>query len=250
MLFLDHLVHFVEKPERLVETTREFGLHTVNGGKHEMWGTYNSLCYFGLSYIEFIGIFDEALFEKAAQEPFTLHESYKKQNYQNGVVRIVLRTDAIEKVAENLHSNGYEVHGPEEFSRTRPDGSVLKWKLLHFGKEGQNLDFPFVIQWDAQDDVRLQGLIESGSIKPHPLGNLQIEEIEFEVEDLAIAADWGSAFNFEVEGTDTYKKLKMPNASLTFKKTSGSSKISKVILTGTEEEKEVLLEGTTYHFQK
>ncbi|MDN4493788.1 VOC family protein [Ureibacillus aquaedulcis] len=249
MYLLDHLVHFVEKPEKLVETTREHGIHTVNGGKHEMWGTYNSLCYFELSYIEFIGIFDEALFEKSALEPFTLHETYKKKNFQNGVVRIALRTENIEKAAENLRLLSYEVHGPEKFSRTRPDGTILKWKLLHFGKTGQSLDFPFVIQWDGDDDQRFQELVESGVIKPHPIGDLQIKEIEIEVGDLSIAAEWGKVFGLEVEGTDSIRTIKIANCELKFKAVDGNNKISQITISGAQEEKELIIEGTSYLFK-
>ena len=250
MYLLDHLVHFVEKPEELVDKTKELGLHTVNGGKHEMWGTYNSLCYFGLSYIEFIGIFDEPLFEKSAREPYTLHETYKNKNYQNGVVRIAFRTDSIEKNAENLRLLGYKVYGPDEFSRTRPDGSILSWKLLHFGKEGQAIEFPFIIQWDGEDNERYIDLVESASIKPHLLGSLKMKEIEFEVEDLSIADEWGLAFEFEVEGTAISKTVKAPNCLLTFKQTARSAKISQIIISGAVQEKDVVVEGTNYRFQK
>lgn len=250
MYLLDHLVHFVEKPERLVKTTREHGLHTVNGGKHEMWGTYNSLCYFNLSYIEFIGIFDDALFEKAAREPYTLHETYKKGSLQNGIVRMAFRTECIEKAAENLCSLDYEVYGPEEFSRRRPDGSILKWKLLHFGKRGQIFDLPFIIQWEGNDSDRYQDLLRTGTIKPHPLGNLLIKEVEIGVEDLSIANEWGEIFGLEVEGTDKFKRVKMANCALTFKKTEGKNKIMQVIISGSKEEKEVTLEGANYIFKK
>lgn len=250
MYLLDHLVHFVEKPERLVETTKNFGLHTVNGGKHEMWGTYNSLCYFGLSYIEFIGIYDKALFEKSARKPFTLHETYKNNEYQNGVVRLALRTNSIEEDAEKLNSLGYEVYGPDKFSRTRPDGSILKWKLLHFGKHGQSLDFPFIIEWEGNDNERYQDLVESGTIEPHPLGNLQIAEIEIEVEDLSIATEWGKVLDFEVEGTDNIRMVKLANCILKFKKIDGNHKIAQITISGTEEEKEVIIEGTRLSFKK
>ncbi|MDI7741338.1 VOC family protein [Lysinibacillus fusiformis] len=250
MYLLDHLVHFVEKPEHLVEKTSELGLHTASGGKHDMWGTYNSLCYFGLAYIEFIGIFDKALFDKSAQEPYTLHETYKNKNLQNGVVRIALRTDTIEKDAENLRSLGYSVYGPTEFSRTRPNGSILKWKLLHFGKENQNIEFPFIIQWNGSDENRYNDLVASGTIKQHPLGPLQIKEIEIEVEHLATAAEWGSVFNFEVEDNGTDLKMKMPNTFITFTPSTGSNNISKIILSGAKKEKEVFIEGTKYLFQK
>ncbi|MFC7685053.1 VOC family protein [Ureibacillus sp. GCM10028918] len=250
MYLLDHLVHFVEKPERLIESASELGLHTVKGGKHEMWGTYNSLCYFDLSYIEFIGIYDKNLFEKSASEPYTLHETYKKMKYQNGVVRIALRTNFIDKAAENLELLGYEVYGPDEFSRTRPDGSVLKWKLLHFGKKGQILDFPFIIQWEGEDNDRFKDLVESGTIKPHQLGHVQIKEIQFEVEDLSTATEWGKVFEFEVEDAHSSKTVKMPNCLLKFKKIEDDNKIAQITISGAVEEKEVTLEGTKYLFKK
>ncbi|WP_052130338.1 VOC family protein [Ureibacillus sinduriensis] len=250
MYLLDHLVHFVKKPEQLVETTKELGLHTVNGGKHEMWGTYNSLCYFDLSYIEFIGIFDEVLFEKAAGEPFTLHETYKNGKFQNGVVRMAFRTECIEKVAENLRSLNYDVFGPEEFSRRRPDGSILKWKLLHFGKRDQILDWPFIIEWEGNDSERYEDLLGRGTIKPHPLGNLLIKEIEIGVADLSIASEWGKVFDLEVHGTDKFKRIKMENCALTFKKIVGKNKILQIIISGAKEVKELTLEGSSYLIKK
>ncbi len=246
---LDHLVHFVGRPEQLVASTSELGLHTVNGGKHEMWGTYNSLCYFGLSYIEFIGIYDEPLFEKSALEPYTLHETYKNKNYQNGVVRLALRTNSIEKDAESLKSLGYDIYGPEEFSRTRPDGSVLSWKLLHFGKEGQALEFPFIIQWDGEDEARYNDLVESGAIKPHTLGNVKLKEIEFEVKDLSIATEWAIAFGLDVKERGTSKTLNIPNCLFTFKQSADSDKISQVVISGAAKEQDAVIEGTKYIFE-
>jgi len=52
----DHLVHFVQNPLGAMEDAKKMGLHAFAGGNHEKWGTYNSLAYFGLSYIEFLGI--------------------------------------------------------------------------------------------------------------------------------------------------------------------------------------------------
>ncbi|WP_158582953.1 VOC family protein [Lysinibacillus yapensis] len=246
MFLLDHVVHFVDKPELLIEKTKEMGLHTVNGGKHEMWGTYNSLCYIGLSYIEFIGIYDRLLFEKSAKQPFTLHETYKKHNFKNGATRIALRTNDIEKDAENMKSFGLEVYGPADFSRTRPDGSVLKWKLLHVGHKDQSLEFPFIIQWEKGDEDRQAELVESGMLKAHPAGNLYFQEIVFHCEDFRTAYDWANIFGFGIEESSSSVKLNAHNCSFTFKK--GTEQISQIVFAGASEEKVVEIEGTQYVF--
>ncbi|NLY80131.1 MAG: VOC family protein [Lysinibacillus sp.] len=249
MYLLDHIVHFVNKPESMVVKTKEMGLHTVEGGKHEMWGTYNSLCYFGLSYIEFIGVFDEALIEKSAQIPYTLHHSYKKRNNANGLTRIALRTTTIDKDAEQLREAGFEVIGPDSFSRVRPDGSVLTWKLLHFGKKDLLFDFPFLIQWDGTDEERYEALVNNGTIQQHPLGNLQIDEVSFEVKDLKIAEGWAEVFQFNIlESAESYIKLKAPNCAFSFHKVDGKNEIVKVKIVGAKEEKEVVLEEGKYIF--
>ena len=54
MLLFDHLVHAVNcTPEEAAKQMQERGFHTALGGEHTTWGTWNSLCYFDLSYIEF-----------------------------------------------------------------------------------------------------------------------------------------------------------------------------------------------------
>ncbi|WP_346235639.1 VOC family protein [Lysinibacillus telephonicus] len=255
MYLLDHIVHFVDKPEQLVEETKKIGLYTVNGGKHGMWGTYNSLSYFGLSYIEFIGIFDDELFEKSALEPFTLHESYKKRNRKNGFTRIALRTTSIEADAQKLKDAGLVVHGPETFSRTRPDGSVLKWKLLHFGNENQEIEFPFLIQWEGSDSDRYDELVKKETIGEHPLGNLKIEEVSYVVENLKSVKEWAELFNFDLDINETYIKLKAPNCVIGFykntnDKNSNINQITEVIISGAKEQKEIELEGASYKFKR
>ncbi|MED3660693.1 VOC family protein [Ureibacillus sp. FSL K6-8385] len=248
MYFFDHIVHFVKKPIAMVEKTGELGLHTVEGGKHEMWGTYNSLCYFGLSYIEFIGVFDEELLEQSAKIPYTLHESYKKRNKRDGFTRIAIRTSTIEEDAAKLRARGYEVIGPDAFSRVRPDGSVLTWKLLHFGKKDSPFEFPFLIQWDSSDKERYHDLVKNGSIQEHPVGDVAIEEISLIVTDLKRADEWADLFQHEiVEKTAAYIKLKAPNCQFSFY-LGQKNEIAEVKIRGAKEEKQVILENGKYLF--
>lgn len=250
MYQLDHIVHFVNRPENLVELTRKIGLHTVAGGKHEMWGTYNSLTYFGLSYVEFIGVFNHDLLEKSALKPYTLHESYVKRNRKSGFTRIALRTESIEEDAEKFRAIGLEVFGPETFSRVRPDGSAITWKLLHFGKLNLPVDYPFFIQWEGNDQERYSELTENGTIAEHILGNLHIEEISYKVEDLRIAREWAKLFDFTIAAESThFIKLKTPTCLIGFYQSNeGQNEISQVKISGAVEEKEVIIEEGNYQF--
>ncbi|SOC19542.1 glyoxalase-like protein [Ureibacillus xyleni] len=248
MYELDHIVHFVDKPENLVEETKKIGLHTALGGKHEMWGTYNSLCYFGLSYIEFIGVFDQELLEKSAEIPYTLHDSYKKRHYTNGLTRLAFRTTTIKEDAKRLEKAGFEVDGPQQFSRVRPDGSVVKWQLLHFGKKDLAVDFPFLIQWEGTNEERFNELVKLGTIGEHSLGNLSIKEITYAVRDLSVANEWARVFQSDTVENEGEIKVLSPNCTITFKK-SDEDKIAEVIIAGAEIEKVVNIEGATYKFQ-
>ncbi|GJM75605.1 hypothetical protein HMSSN036_78210 [Paenibacillus macerans] len=65
MLKWDHTVQYVNDLDTPVEAFAKWGLTAFKGGSHKFWGTYNALSYFGLTYIEFLGIEDRALAEKS-----------------------------------------------------------------------------------------------------------------------------------------------------------------------------------------
>ena len=69
MYKIDHIVHFVDNPEEAIKDLRKNGLHVVQGGRHEQWGTYNALCYFNTAYIELIGIHDDMMRKSLEKRP-------------------------------------------------------------------------------------------------------------------------------------------------------------------------------------
>ncbi len=250
MYKLDHIVHFVNKPETVINQMNAIGVHTVLGGRHEMWGTYNALSYFdNLSYIEYIGIFDEDLFKKSAREPYTLHETYEKRNRENGFNRIAFRTNNIEEDARNLNAAGLTVYGPDTFSRKRPDGSIVQWKLLHFGLEEQSIDFPFLIEWESEESVRYDELVGSSLLKEHKLGNLKVKEIIINVSNIETIKKWAQLLNFKLEITSEFVELETQNCNLLFNiDSNGDNKIKEVIIHGATEEKVIEIENAIYKF--
>ena len=64
----DHIVHYVNDIEEPIDLFKEKNLIAFRGGSHKQWGTYNSLSYFDLTYIEFLGIENRDLV-KHVKEP-------------------------------------------------------------------------------------------------------------------------------------------------------------------------------------
>lgn len=224
-LFFDHLVHQVQSPENMKVFLNKRHIHTVNGGQHTMWGTYNTLSYFGLSYIEQIAIYDHALFEEAAKLPYSLHYTFKQDNERYGFSRIALRTTNIEEEAQRLSALGFEVYGPDVCSRTRPDGSVVEWKLLHFGKQEQEIDFPFFIEWADSDEKRKEQLKASGALKATQ--NISMESVQFYVQDaLTTVKEWQEVLQLsEPEAHTAFVSLHLPNIRLDFYEEAAATKM-------------------------
>ncbi|MFS0750039.1 VOC family protein [Oceanobacillus sp. 1P07AA] len=202
MSFLfDHFVHVVNDPQKAIERCKELGIHAVQGGRHEDLGTYNALSYFGLSYIEFIDVFSEQLASEAAKVNHGLIKSVLDEK-EEGAVRVALRSNDLQADAERFASLGLEVSGPTDFSRTRPDGSIIKWKLLFVGREGISPELPFFIEWDESDERRKQDLEKSNAIADHLIGDLTLESIGFAVENGAeTAASWSKLLGVELGAT-------------------------------------------------
>lgn len=193
----DHLVIFLNKPEEAIANLRLTGIHAVNGGRHHTWGTYNSLTYFGLSYIEFLGIENLAMATQQDENRLITHIVEQLANKgQEGPARIAIRTNDIEQLALQFKEAGVKVYGPIPGERIRADGAVIRWSLL-FPEAGANeLNLPFFIQWEKSDEERLVELGEQGLLTSHLMGKPILESVGFVVEDLdETIAKWSKSFN-------------------------------------------------------
>lgn len=134
MLRFDHLVHAVHgTPEEAAKQMQKRGFHTAIGGEHITWGTWNSLCYFDLSYIEFLAVQHEDKAKKA-DNPLVQETVVKLQDGE-GMLQIAIRTAAIEELAVKFSKNGLHTIGPFEGKRMRKDGRLLEWKMLFVKQE-------------------------------------------------------------------------------------------------------------------
>ncbi|MEH7386518.1 VOC family protein [Bacillus sp. JJ1521] len=158
----DHVVHYVKDPHDAMNAFQLLGFHAANGGNHDIWGTYNTLCYFkNLAYIEWIGI-NNVDVTKEGSHPFSRH-LYKDYQLGEGLSQIAFRTNSIEKVQKQLIEKGIETLGPFPGSRKRPDGTLLKWSMLFIH---HTHPMPFFIEWGKEDEIREKDLISNGIYIP------------------------------------------------------------------------------------
>ncbi|MFB5253481.1 VOC family protein [Bacillus mycoides] len=183
MLAFDHLVHAVHgTPEEAAKQMQERGFHTALGGQHTNWGTWNSLCYFDLSYIEFLAVQHEEK-AKEAENPLVQETVVKLQNGE-GMLQIAIRTDEIEELAAKFSKHGLHTIGPIEGKRIRKDGRLLEWKMLFVKQEENGPNIPFFIQWNETDEERRNDLRKTGTIAEHKNKVEEIETIHYAVKNV------------------------------------------------------------------
>lgn len=196
----DHLLHAVHNPEAVrLDFERVFGLHTVAGGEHPQWGTYNALAYFGLSYIEWIGVNHR---EIASQTAFGQQVATRLQA-EEGAVQFALRTSNIDALAAQWRAKGLPFEGPIEASRTRPDGHTIRWRMLFPQQAGATaFKLPFWIEWADGDNERIRDLRGNGALtRPVPP---QLKAVHCVVRNLSdFQQRWRTYFEFSfVEARD------------------------------------------------
>lgn len=143
---VDHLLLGVADLDRgiaWVEGTA--GVKAVPGGSHPGMGTRNALLSLGgRQYLEVIA-------PDPGQKDFNFRIDLRNISNPRLITWATGTTD-IEAVANRARAAGYPVFGPQEGSRARPDGRVLRWKTFgvvnDLGADGVE-PIPFFIEWAA-----------------------------------------------------------------------------------------------------
>ncbi|MGE8207157.1 VOC family protein [Heyndrickxia sp. NPDC080065] len=229
-LSFDHLVHLVNQPEEAIEAFAKIGLKAFLGGRHENWGTYNALSYFGLSYIEFLGIFDNEKANKILENDLVV-QAAKLLPGREGFARIALRTNDMAAVVNSLTTRGINIIGPIKGERKREDGITLKWQMLFINDGSTELPLPFIIQWGEEDEIRQKDIDAIGT------NSMQLHELVFAVNNHIEAAEkWCSIFQLKKSDVYKNKKLKsdciqieLEGCNLVFASPSGQGEMSRIL---------------------
>jgi hypothetical protein len=235
----DHLVHFVkDDPVHAVELVKQHGFHAVAGGRHEAWGTYNGLCYFDLSYIEFLAV-ENPIVARQATDNDLIRQALRELAVAEGLGRVAIRTDDIRQLAEYMRKQGLAVTGPLPGSRTRADGSVIKWSLLFPEYDAGKLPLPFFIEWEQPDEQRRLDLQNRQVIAPHPAGELRLSYVAFAVSELEQTVNaWKNCLGLVTGEVFTDSELNarcqeilLPGGNLRFCSPLGSGLVADVLQT-------------------
>lgn len=149
----DHAVIAVRDLEGAIERYRELGFDVGVGGRHTGRGTHNAVVRFGLDYLELISIYDEV--EVATQGlRGELLRSFLRQ-HEGGCLGYCLASSNLDEDALRFERAGLPVTGPFAMQRVRPDGNILKWRLLVVGHAAWRRTWPSLIEWEQTDECRL-----------------------------------------------------------------------------------------------
>ena len=201
ILTWDHAVHFVSQPEPAIQALSGQKLNAVAGGRHPGWGTRNALSYFGLTYIEFLAIADDAELLSAAETFLLCRDASRLLPDNEALYRVALRSDDIERTHAELHEQGLRVSPIVNGQRDDPQGNVIRWRIFTIDGDFDGLVYPFILQWGEEDDARLSRLQAQGLAAPHPLGEIELQRAVFTVQHPQAVRDrWQLLFGFAPQG--------------------------------------------------
>lgn len=217
-LVWDHAVHYVNDLQQAIDTFKAHGIAAHQGGDHPGWGTYNALSHFDLTYIEFLGIRDQAELDAISSWQVVSRDAGRFLPNQQILSRLALRTDDIDAVARSLQARGIQTSPILEGRRYDTEGQLIEWKMLTIDGEFQGVLYPFVIQWQQSDQDRRKSLQAKELLQPNAAKALTLTQAIIETEQpQAVASHWAALFDLPLS-TDQYGPvLTLPNATFLFR---------------------------------
>ena len=154
MLALDHIV--INSPNTndiITKSGMKVAIKAVKGGEHDDWGTYNYLSHFSNnSYLEMLGVNDYTKAKKSTN-PLVQHLLYMQQEEKNGPFQFALRTKQLDSYVTHFKKEDIPFKGPISAQREKPDGTIIKWRMLFPMYDFKKETMPFLIEWEDQKAV-------------------------------------------------------------------------------------------------
>jgi hypothetical protein len=145
--WLDHLVYATPDVDQTInDLSRILGVTAAIGGQHPIWGTRNALLALGPKmYLEIMGP-DPKLSKPGLKRPFDLDKLYKPR-----LSTWVSRSEDLIKTVKVGRNVGVDLGEVQSGSRTKPDRSVLSWKMTDLMKFRENGIVPYFINWGISE---------------------------------------------------------------------------------------------------
>jgi catechol 2,3-dioxygenase-like lactoylglutathione lyase family enzyme len=164
-LRLDHIIYAVPDLEEAAARFRdEFGLGSLAGGRHPGWGTANRIVPLGHEYVELVAAVDP---DEAAASEFGRPVMEAIGRGQR-LVGWAVATDDLDGIATRLN---LEVGSG---SRTRPDGSILGWRLAGVRHALTSHGLPFFIEWSGPAELHPGAATVEHRVTPRGIGWVEI----------------------------------------------------------------------------
>jgi len=144
---IDHVVVAVNDLKHTIQDYEELGFTVTIGGDHAHRGSHNALITFqDGSYIELIAFKHEP--------PVKDNTWWDLLQVGEGIVDFALVSDDLLAELELLKSQDFEITGPMEGGRLRPDGVRVAWRLARLNTAGIER-LPFVIDDITERELRV-----------------------------------------------------------------------------------------------
>jgi hypothetical protein len=165
MLRLDHVVYAVrDLHEAAVRFREAFGLDSVDGGRHEGWGTANRIVPLGDQYLELVAAVDEPMAAKTAFGRGVLDRAARGGSW----FTMAAVADDLDAVATRLE---LEVGSG---SRTRPDGQTVRWRMAGLDDPRREAWMPFFLIWDISDELHPGRARAGHGVRATGLGRVEV----------------------------------------------------------------------------
>jgi hypothetical protein len=149
---LDHVLIAVDDLEVAAKEVEErYGLASVEGGRHQGFGTANRIVPLGETYLELVAVVDRA-------EAASRFGSWVGGGERPRLLGWCVRTDELDAVAERL---GLTI---ADGSRARPNGTVVRWRMAGLERSAEEPSLPFFIEWGAGTPYPGRALAQSATI--------------------------------------------------------------------------------------
>ena len=156
---LDHVLVAVDDLDAAARHVKQrHGLASVEGGRHQGLGTANRIVPLGETYLELVAVVDQG---EAAGSGFG---SWVAGGDLPRLLGWCARTDDLGSVAGRL---GLTI---ADGARSRPDGSVLRWRMAGLERSAEEPSLPFFIEWGAGTPYPGEALEQRATI-----GELQLQ---------------------------------------------------------------------------
>lgn len=179
-----------ETATQIRRTLAQAGFRPAGGGEHVGRGTANELARFRHGYLEWLSVVNED--QAFAHGDSRAQAAEFLRDHPVGLLGYALEVSDLDAALEYLRRAGVEVTGPHPMARIQPDGRAVGWRTALIEDRQWLSPYPFLIQWDDDEERRWDG-----APTEHSNTVVGVSRLTLTTRDLAATANVYSALGAE-----------------------------------------------------